>query len=181
MGLFASTLTDFLPKRAIGAFQANVTIEETATDRLSITKHPVQQGASITDHAFMEPAELTIKIAWTDEPSKLVEIYDKFRKMQSDRIPMKVVSGKRSYQNMLVAGITQVNDTVTEKMLNITIDLQEVAITALEVVSVPPREQQANPGKTGKTENAGKKQTGEASKQESEKVRNNSALQAIFG
>lgn len=181
MGLFGTSLTDFLPKRAIGAFQANVTIEETATDRLKITQHPVQQGASITDHAYMEPAELTIKVAWNDEPSKLVEIYDKFRKLQSDRIPMKVVSGKRTYQNMLVAGLTQINDSITEKMLNIIIDLQEVAITALEVVTVPPRERQAEPGKTGKTENAGKKQTGEASKQESEQVKSSSALQQLFG
>lgn len=54
------------PRRSIGPFVATVTLEETHQDDLEITDHPVEVGASITDHAFKLPASLVIKAAWTE-------------------------------------------------------------------------------------------------------------------
>lgn len=48
---------------------AQITIEEVHTDELEITNHPVEQGASITDHAFKLPAELVINCAWSNSPT----------------------------------------------------------------------------------------------------------------
>lgn len=50
--------------------QAQVTIEEVHTDELEITDHPVQQGAAIADHAFKLPAEVVIKMGWSNSPSQ---------------------------------------------------------------------------------------------------------------
>lgn len=50
--------------------QAQITIEETHTDELEITDHPVQQGAAIADHAFKLPAEVVIKMGWSNSPSQ---------------------------------------------------------------------------------------------------------------
>lgn len=45
------------------------TIEENHYDDMEITEHPVEQGANIADHAFLKPAELTIKCSWSNSPT----------------------------------------------------------------------------------------------------------------
>lgn len=48
---------------------AQVTIEELHRDDMEITSHPVELGAPISDHAFMRPAEVVIKCAWSNSPT----------------------------------------------------------------------------------------------------------------
>lgn len=48
--------------------KAHATIEELHTDDLEITEHPVEQGANIADHAFKRPAEVVLKLAWSNSP-----------------------------------------------------------------------------------------------------------------
>lgn len=57
------------PSRRIGPFAAQVWLEETHTDELEISDHPVETGARITDHAFMRPSEVTIRCGWSNSPS----------------------------------------------------------------------------------------------------------------
>jgi hypothetical protein len=157
-GLFDTFVQGFfIPKRAIGPFNAQITIEEVATDDLEITQHPVQQGASITDHAYMKPATVNIKFIYSSFDGPLYETYKKLLKLQADREPFDLVTGKRKYKNMLFKSLSQTNDAATENLLSISAQLQEVFITSVGIVSVPARSKQKKPGKTGKTENAGTK------------------------
>lgn len=48
---------------------AQATIEERHTDFLEVTEHPVEQGASIADHAFKRPAEIVLRLGWSNSPS----------------------------------------------------------------------------------------------------------------
>ena len=164
-----------VPRRSIGPFNATLTIEEVATDELEITQHPVQQGAAITDHAYLKPATVNVKIVFSDEDAPLAETYQKLRQLQASREPFDVVTGKRSYKNMLFKSLGQTNDLRTEFVLSINATLQEVFITALEVVSGPERKKQKTPGKTGATENAGQKKAQPA------EPKKKSALKALAG
>lgn len=164
-----------IPKRAIGAFSATVTIEEVASDDLEITQHPVQQGATITDHAYLKPATVSIKIMFSDTDAPLAETYAKLRKLQASREPFDVVTGKRAYKNMLFKSLGQTNDAQTENVLSISAELQEIFIVQVETTTVPPRARQANPGKTGATENAGQKSAQPAPE------RSRSALRTLAG
>lgn len=164
-----------VPRRSIGPFNATLTIEEIATDELEITQHPVQQGAAITDHAYLKPATVNVKIVFSDEDAPLAETYQKMRQLQASREPFDVVTGKRSYKNMLFKSLGQTNDLRTEFVLSVNATLQEVFITALEVVSVPERKKQKTPGKTGATENAGQKKAQPA------EPKKKSALKALAG
>ncbi len=170
------TTANIIPRRAIGPFSAMVVIEEVSSDDLEITQHPVQQGATITDHAFMKPSSVSMKIVFNDRDAPLAETYAKLRKLQSDREPFDVVTGKRAYKNMLFKSLGQTNDTQTENILSISAELQEVFIVQVETTTVPPRRQQANPGKTGATENAGQK-----SAQPATAERQRSALSILGG
>jgi hypothetical protein len=162
----------FLPRRSVGGFTATITLEEASTDELEITQHPVQQGASITDHAYLKPATLNLKLMWSADNAPLPEIYQNLLMLQASREPIDVITGKRAYQNMLIKSLALTTDVLTENVLNISMSLQEIFITALEVVTVPPRKDQKNPGKTGATNKAGQK---------SPEPKKKSALKALIG
>lgn len=148
----------FLPQRSIGPFTATVTIEEVGTDDLEITQHPVQQGAAITDHAYLKPASLSLRVGWSPlSGSTLAEIYADLLALQAKREPLNVVTGKRQYQNMLIKSLVQTTDKTTEHVLSISAQLQQILLVPVTVTTVPPRAHQANPGKTGATQNAGTK------------------------
>lgn len=179
MSLFDTNFADtasFLPKRAVGPFSATITLEEVASDELEITQHPVQQGASITDHAYVKPSTVNLKVMWNNDDAPLAETYQNLLDLQASREPFGVVTGKRTYRNMLIKSLGQTNDVQTENILSISLELQEVILTSLEVVTVPDRPKQKAPGKTGKTENAGNK-----SAQPASPPRKRSALAALEG
>src|SRR5260363_358530 len=48
-------------RRSIGEIVPNVVIEEVHQDALTITEHPVEQGAAIADHAYVRPAEVVMR------------------------------------------------------------------------------------------------------------------------
>lgn len=44
-------------------------VEERHMDQLEITDHPIELGASITDHAFKRPSEVVLHMGWSNSPS----------------------------------------------------------------------------------------------------------------
>lgn len=65
-GIYGITTAD---GKQLADIVAQATVEEHHMDELEITDHPVEQGAMITDHAFKRPAELTLKLGWSNSPS----------------------------------------------------------------------------------------------------------------
>lgn len=59
----------FRVQRKIAGLVQGVVLQEQHEDALEITEHPVQQGASIADHAFKRPATLSMHVAWSASPS----------------------------------------------------------------------------------------------------------------
>jgi hypothetical protein len=145
------------PKRLIGEIAVNVVLNESTSDVLTITKQPVQQGASITDHAYKEPTVFTTSILFKYNLTKsLSKIYQELIDLQNSRTPFDIITPKRIYRNMLIATLSQTTDLRTENCLAINLACQEIIIVKVSTTQVP-RSKQKNPGTTGKTENAGKK------------------------
>jgi hypothetical protein len=152
------TIFPIKPNRTLGGITAYITMSESANDKLTVTKQPVQQGAMISDHAYKEPSELTVNIvAGVNLGTPLDELYKEFLTLQSDRVKFDVVTGKRNYSNMLLVGIGQTTDKTTENILSLSLTLLEIITVEVTPTKVPPRGRQAGPGKTGATEKAGKK------------------------
>lgn len=173
------------PQRSIGPITAQVTLEETHDDEMEITEHPVEQGAAIADHAFKRPARLRIRCAWSNSPStpglvdgvigglkatvsgaqdlvtgntkaKVTDFYDKLLKLQVDRAPFDVLTGKRAYKNMLVQALNCTTDRETENSLVVTVTLRQVIIVSTQIISVnAPAGDQANPEATQAPTNSG--------------------------
>lgn len=151
----------FKPQRAIGIIVADVTIEETGRDDLEITRHPVELGAQITDHAYKQPAEVTIRAGWSDSlslPGYLKKVYASLLDLQYSRVPFTLVTGKRTYVNMLIASLSLTTDSTTENALIVTVMCRQVIVVFSRTTTVAPRAQQAQPQTTGATESAGTRQ-----------------------
>lgn len=166
--LITSALGSFItikPARKIGTLVPNATIEETSVDEVVITEHPVEQGAAITDHAYVKPATITIRCAWSNSaaaalfnPNYTTEIYTKLLKLKSDRIPFDVISGNRKFTNMLIRSITKTTDEQSENALMVSVVCQQVNLVQTQVINTSPNDQQAQPQKTGSVQNQGTKQ-----------------------
>ena len=145
------------PTRRYGEITANVVVAESTNDTLTITKQPVQQGASITDHAYKEPTTFSTTIYFRDNPAKsLSKIYQDLLDLQTSREPFDIVTPKRIYRNMLIATLGMTTDKSTENVLKISVAFQEVILVSVSTTTVP-RQKQKFPGGTAKTENVGKK------------------------
>jgi hypothetical protein len=68
-----SNILTVIPKGSIGGIAVQATLEETSTDSVTVTDHPVEAGAQISDHAFYRPAELVMRCGWSNSsPSNLI-------------------------------------------------------------------------------------------------------------
>lgn len=134
--------------RSLGGLIAQVVLDENHIDTLDITTHPVEQGAAISDHAYKEPSQLTLRYSWSKSPSPLpglagllpsvlpqqsqsiYDIYNKLLTMQVNRELVDVYTGKRAYRNMLLQSIQQETDMQSENSLPLLITLQEVLLVS---------------------------------------------------
>lgn len=157
----------FGKKRMIGSFTVQTIVSEDTDDSLTITKHPVQSGASITDHAFKEPTVLSMRIlAQNNNPISgitatfsgggLNQIYQQLLDLQSLRNPIAVVTPKRTYPTMLISSIKLTTDKSSENILSLVISLQEIILVSIGTTQVPP-ERQRKPKKTQATQQSGRK------------------------
>ena len=145
------------PQRKIGNIDVQVILNESTSDTLTITKQPVQQGASITDHSYKEPTGFSATMLFKDNlTTSLSKIYQNLLDLQNLKEPFDIITPKRIYHNMLMATISQTTDKATENCLSISMSFQEVIIVSVSTTSVP-RQKQRNPKVTAKTDPAGNK------------------------
>jgi hypothetical protein len=131
----------FMPyPRSIGGIVAQVTIEENASDDLTITEHPVEQGAPIADHAFKRPSSVTIRAGWSVagayDLSAETGVYGLLLSWQAALLPFDVVTGKRKYTNMLMERLTVVTDQKSEYALMADITCRQVIIVGTQTTTV---------------------------------------------
>lgn len=144
----AGQLVDVLlrNKRQIGTIIPQVVVDEQAIDDLMITSHPVESGANITDHAVKQPSTVYMRCGWSYSGT-LTNItsaglapgprqaYEQLLALQASREPFDLVTGKRSYKNMLIRRLTQVTSIETENALVIDVEMQEVLIADVQGMS----------------------------------------------
>ena len=96
------------PLRSLGGLSFDVVVSEEHEDTLTIAKHPVEQGANISDHAYRNPCKVVIRGASSESTYGLpvwdpynATLYNALLALQNAREPFDIVTGKRKYGNML--------------------------------------------------------------------------------
>ena len=140
-----------------GSIAIQCTLEESHFDELQITDHPVEFGAMISDHSFKKPAEVIIRAGWSNAGlqsiitdisdtinlvSSLLEgasipnapfnyaeqVYDQLLTLQVSGQPFQIITGKRTYNNMLLRSLAVTTDEKTENALFVTAVCRQIII-----------------------------------------------------
>lgn len=146
---FSTALGDFI-------FDAYFNINHNSN--LAITEHPIQTGANISDHAYMEANKVTFDIGmsdvmedvsdskftkFTNGPSRSINAYEMLRKIQSQRLPIKAITKLWTYNNMLIESISAKDDKTTTYGLRATVTLKEIFVVAVTTVKISERAQKS--------------------------------------
>jgi len=135
----------FVRPRNIAGFTADVTIKEKHQDVLTMTRHPVAQGSTITDHSYKEPATVWIECGWSNanllaifDLNYIQTVYAQFLALQSSRVLFSITTGKRVYTNMQIARLITETDRNSENILMLQVECQEIILASTSTVTVPP-------------------------------------------
>jgi hypothetical protein len=152
----AETVAIIPQQRSIGGILAQVTVRESHRDDLTITEHPVENGANISDHAYKRPSEVEIEVGWDGTQGQPTDFYDRLLQLQAQRMPFTIVTGKRQYDNMLIAGIATVTDQRTEYSFMALVRCRQVNLVSTQSTVVSPQQgAQALPEATTASSSAG--------------------------
>jgi hypothetical protein len=117
-------------------------IRERHSDVLTITDHPVEIGSKISDHAYLNPQRVDIEIVYgSGQIDSLVDIYQKFTSLQASRELFNIVTGKRSYRDMLIEVIECTTDARTENLLRLNLHCRQVIIVSTQIVQADSKDQ----------------------------------------
>ena len=112
-----------------------------------ITLNPVQTGASLTDHAYVNPPRLTVEILmsdtmqsftlgqWADNPSRSVSAYQQLVKLQKQRATCQIATRLNNYDNMLIASIRAEESKDTRYALKASVSFVGILTASVENVS----------------------------------------------
>jgi hypothetical protein len=125
-------------------FDAVLSLEHNQT--LTITKHPVQNSAAISSHAYLNPASLVMYVlmsdvvgnypgatVWTGGTSKSVSSYQQMLALQAARSPLTVVTRLRTYTNMLVAAISPHEDAKTITGARFRVEFEQIFLAGVQI------------------------------------------------
>lgn len=165
--------------RRIGLLVPSVVVSEKHSDTLEITEHPVEKPTTdsasgfIADHAYKRPSEVTMECGFAGGGSLLdfvntsaiglglglspKETYQQLLDLQSSRIPFDVVTGKRTYINMLIRAIEATTDKTSENVLNCTLTLREVILSETQTTTAASKNDMSEGVSTSGVQNSGTK------------------------
>ncbi len=138
---------------ALGSFIFDAILTLNHERSVSITSHPVETGAALTDHAYMQPAKLTLQVGMSDAlvdviagqfangPTRSVSAYQTLVNLAQLRIPFDVATRLGLYRNMLIASITTPDDHTTVYGLKATVVLQEIFVATVTTVKISAQPQ----------------------------------------
>lgn len=120
---------------------------------LTTTSNPVETGAAIVDHAYTEPAKITMKVIVSDVHQSLVpgqfdggyarhtQAWQLLKQLQEDRIPMFVFTKLDTYENMLITSISADDNCDTFECLIANVELTEIPVARVKEVKITSADQ----------------------------------------
>lgn len=118
-----------------------------------VTSHQVQQGANISDHAYVEPIEVTMTVKMSDAMSGMVEsqfqgisytrstaAYRILRQLQEQRKVFQIHTRLETIQNMMITNITVDDDFNNLYGLECKVTMREILVAKEKWVKISTRE-----------------------------------------
>lgn len=157
------------PTNGGDAIIPDVIVSEVHDDQVTVTQHPVDTGAAISDHAIVQPASVTCVFGWSDSSRALnsaldgsilkgmattKDVYDRLVELKNNRELLRLSTGKRVYPSVLITALKVTTTVDTESAAIIEITFQEVFLVEGKTVSLASIRQK-NPKKTSSKSSGG--------------------------
>lgn len=142
---------------------------------VSTTKHPVQYGASVTDHAINEPDEVMLSIGMSDAATAAgtnhsVNAFQLLRQIKEKREPVTLVTRLATYANMLITSMSVPDDYTTMNALKASLIFTHIDIAVVTVVTVQQTVSSSKTTSSGKSSSSKKKSSKKSTKKKSTKT-----------
>ena len=123
---------------SMGDFYFDAVFKTEHSANMMVTEHPVQTGAPIADHAYLEPEDITCEIGMTDVngDGMSVQMYQQLRELMSRREPFTLVTRLHSYNDMLIAALSVPDDYTTMFALKAGIVFKQIRVVQVATVMV---------------------------------------------
>lgn len=161
----------FERNRSIAGVIPDVVISEEHSDSVTVTKHPVDTGANIADHAYKNPGVVRCTFGWSDS-SRLInslldgsifkglqsteDVYEFLQNLQTTRQPFTLRTGKRYYPQVILTELRTSTTEDTESCLLVDCTFEEILVARTQIVSLAPEYQQ-KVSKTASVKNSGQR------------------------
>lgn len=158
------------------AFDA--TVSEKHTGKMTITEHPVEQGANVADHAQREPDALDIQgivsntpillnfdetvqpsIPGGDPYNRAQDAYDEFNRLKDTAALLDVATEIRDYTDMMIESVSVTRDAPKRHILDIALGLREFRKASVESILAPEPIKKTHKGGAGRGADNGRQNT----------------------
>lgn len=180
INISTETFPNFLgiPERTvIGGITVDTAIEQEHTDTTQITRKPVQAGAPITDHSYLDPSKVVLRCGWSNSSIAAAQaivagffsgssmsaatyvdgIYSQLLALRDTRQPFTITTIRRKYPNMMFASLRLTTDRHTAQALMIEAALEQIIIVNTSTSTIAPQANQATPESTAEVTSGGTK------------------------
>lgn len=179
------SLLNIIPRGSLDDIEIQATIEESFSDTLEVTAHPVEQGAEVTDHSYGRMPEIVIRCGWSNSVAAGLQgalttavstvssvaarfsggqtnvtdyagsVYSKLLSLQQSGKPFDVVTSIRQYSNMLMTQLHVTRDQKTSQALMVSATCKQARIVKTSSAKLPALTNQASPSDTAETISVG--------------------------
>ena len=129
--------TMMITKSGYVTFDAILKTEHSAS--VTLTQHPVQIGAQISDHAIVEPEEITLEVGVSDASrgdGYCVTFFQTMMGVLHQREPVTLGTRLMTYPDMVLVSISAPDDYTTMHALKLTMMFQRVRVVSVSGVTV---------------------------------------------
>ena len=140
---------------SLGAFFFDAVFSTEISSEMTITSSPIQEGADVSDHAYVNGKNITFDIGMSDvmeginltfvgDSTRSINAYNFFDKLQNERLPISLVNKFGTFKNLLVSSVLTKDTKETQYGLRATVTLKEIFVARVGTIKVSQRPHQTD-------------------------------------
>jgi len=156
----------------------DATLSQTHIMQASVTRHPVEDGSTISDHIVDQPDAVNLVGVISNtplvflgflgtSPRRAEEAFAKLKEIKESGKLVEIATSLKNYTNMAITSVRCTRDAPKGNIIEVSIDLEEVKIATTATATVEENRGRKNQGKKRKNTSKAKNQTAAETKSES--------------
>lgn len=122
-------------------------IKAVIKEQAKVMEHPVENGATITDHRIILPIEIELSLILSSDDYQ--SVYANIRQYYLNATLLTIQTRSGVYQNQLISSLPHEEDPSQYNVLTIALSLKEVIFVSAEYTTLPKKSANTSTVKTG--------------------------------